>query len=54
LEDVQAVLHLPHTGHGEIKGIVSKLTIKFWMCQKFGKMKDYNQKKKKMTTSAVE
>jgi hypothetical protein len=25
------------------KGIVSiKLTIKFWMCQKCGKMKDYN------------
>jgi hypothetical protein len=34
------------------KGIVSKLTIKFCMCQKCGKMKDYN-KKKKMTTSAV-
>jgi hypothetical protein len=31
-----------------VKGIVSKLTIKFWMCQKCGKMKDYN---KKMTTS---
>jgi hypothetical protein len=27
-----------------IKGIVSKLTIKFWMCQKCGKMKDYNKK----------
>jgi hypothetical protein len=24
------------------KGIVSKLTVKFWMCQKCGKMKDYN------------
>jgi hypothetical protein len=33
------------------KGIVSKLTVKFWMCQKYGKMKDYN---KKMTTSVVE
>jgi hypothetical protein len=33
------------------KGIVSKLMIKFWMCQKCGKMKDYN---KRMTTSAVE
>jgi hypothetical protein len=30
---------------------VSKLTIKFWMCQKCDKMKDYQQK---MTTSAVE
>jgi hypothetical protein len=28
-----------------IKGIVSKLTVEFWMCQKCGKMKDYNQKK---------
>jgi hypothetical protein len=28
---------------------VSKLTMKFWMCQKCGKIKD-----KKMTTSAVE
>jgi hypothetical protein len=28
-----------------IKGIVSKLTIKFWMCQKCGRMKDYNNKK---------
>jgi hypothetical protein len=27
------------------KGIVSKLTIKFWMCQKYGKRKDYNNKK---------
>jgi hypothetical protein len=35
-----------------ITGIVSKLTIKVWMCQKCGKMKDYNQKKK-MITSAV-
>jgi hypothetical protein len=26
------------------KGIVSNLTIKFWMCQKCGKMKDYNNK----------
>jgi hypothetical protein len=34
-----------------VKGIVSKLTIKFWMCQKCGKMKDYNYK---MTTRAVE
>jgi hypothetical protein len=25
-----------------LKGIVSKLTIKFWMCEKCGKMKDYN------------
>jgi hypothetical protein len=25
-----------------IKGIVSKLTIQFWMCQKCGKMKGYN------------
>jgi hypothetical protein len=33
--------------HGLFKGIVSKLTIKFWMCQKCSKMKDYNQKKKK-------
>jgi hypothetical protein len=36
---------------GVLKGIVSKLTIKFWMCQKYGKMKDYNNKN---TTSAVE
>jgi hypothetical protein len=28
-----------------LKGIVSKLTVKFWMCQKRGKMKDYNNKK---------
>jgi hypothetical protein len=34
-----------------LKGIVSKLTIKFWMCKKCGKMKNYD---KKMTTSAVE
>jgi hypothetical protein len=34
-----------------LKGIVSKLMIKFWLCQKCGNMKDYN--KKKMTTSAV-
>jgi hypothetical protein len=33
------------------KGIVSKLTKKFWMCQNYSKMKDYN---KKMTTGAVE
>jgi hypothetical protein len=26
------------------KGMVSKLTLKFWMCQKCGKMKDYNKK----------
>jgi hypothetical protein len=32
------------------KGIMSKLTITFWMCQKCGTMKDYQQK---MTTSAV-
>jgi predicted RNA-binding Zn-ribbon protein involved in translation (DUF1610 family) len=25
-----------------LKGIVSKLTIKFWICQKCGKLKDYN------------
>jgi hypothetical protein len=25
-----------------IKGILSKLTIKFWMCQKCDKMNDYN------------
>jgi hypothetical protein len=36
-----------------LKGIESKLTIKFWMCQKCGKMKDYNQKKKNEKTSAV-
>jgi hypothetical protein len=35
----------------ELKDIVSKLTVKFWMCQKCGKMKDYNQK---MTTNSVE
>jgi hypothetical protein len=34
-----------------VKGIVSKLTVKFWMCQKCGKMKDYNTK---MTTNTVE
>jgi hypothetical protein len=27
-----------------IKDTVSKLTIKFWMLQKGGKMKDYNKK----------
>jgi hypothetical protein len=26
----------------ELKGILSKLTTKFWICQKCGKMKDYN------------
>jgi hypothetical protein len=26
------------------KGIMSKLKIKFWTCQKCGKMKDYNYK----------
>jgi hypothetical protein len=26
----------------EVKGIMSKLAIKFWMCQKCGKMKDYH------------
>jgi predicted Zn-ribbon and HTH transcriptional regulator len=26
------------------KGIVSKLMIKFWMCQKCGKIKNYNLK----------
>jgi hypothetical protein len=30
----------------KLKGIVSKLTVKFWMCQKCGKMKDYNNNKK--------
>jgi hypothetical protein len=30
-----------------LKGMLSKLTMKFWMCQKCCKMKDYNQKKKK-------
>jgi hypothetical protein len=34
------------------KGIVSELTIKFWMSQKCGKIKDL--KKKKKTTSVVE
>jgi hypothetical protein len=34
-----------------LKGIVSKLTVKFWMCQKCGRMKDYN---KKITTNIVE
>jgi hypothetical protein len=34
-----------------VKGIVSKLMVKFWMCQKCGKMKDYN---KKMRTNTVE
>jgi hypothetical protein len=34
------------------KGIVSKLTIKFWMSQKCGTMKYIN--KKNMTTNAVE
>jgi hypothetical protein len=33
------------------KGIVSKLTIKFWMCQKYMQMRDINQK---MNTSVVE
>jgi hypothetical protein len=40
-----------------IKGIVSTLTIKFWMCQKCGKMNNYKKKKKEeeeKTTSAVE
>jgi hypothetical protein len=37
--------------YSEVKGIVSKLTVNFWMCQKCGKMKDYNQK---MTTNIVE
>jgi hypothetical protein len=31
----------------EFKGIVSKLTVKFWMCQKCSKMKDYNNNNKK-------
>jgi restriction endonuclease len=26
-------------------GIVSKLTVKFWLCQKFGKTKYYSKKK---------
>jgi hypothetical protein len=37
-----------------LKGIVSKLMIKFWMSQKCGKMKDYNVQQQKMTTSTVE
>jgi hypothetical protein len=37
----------------DFKGMMFKLhvTMKFWMCQKSGKMKDLN---KKMTTSGVE
>jgi hypothetical protein len=34
-----------------IKGIVCKLTVKFWMYEKCGKMKDHN---KKMNTDTVE
>jgi hypothetical protein len=34
-----------------VKGIIAKLTIRFWMCQKCGKMKDYN---KIIIKSAVE
>jgi hypothetical protein len=33
------------------KGIVSKLTIKFWVCQKFGRLKDDNEK---IATSSAE
>jgi ribosomal protein L33 len=37
-----------------LKGIVFKLTIKFWMCQKCGKMRYYKKKKEKeMTASAI-
>jgi hypothetical protein len=32
-----------------LKGIVSKLTIKVWMCQKCGTMKDYSKKFTKHT-----
>jgi hypothetical protein len=46
------IIHVSFSLKKSFKGIVSKLRIKFWMCQKYGKMKDYN--KKKMTTSAVE
>jgi hypothetical protein len=35
----------------DIKGTVSKLTVKFCICQNCRKMKDYNYK---ITTSAVE
>jgi hypothetical protein len=38
------------SGANLFKGIMSKLTIKFWMCQKCGKMKDHNKK----MTSAIE
>jgi hypothetical protein len=41
-----------HSASPVLKGIVSKFTLKFWMCQKCGKMKD--SRKKKITTSAVE
>jgi hypothetical protein len=38
-------LFLPGIIFDIFKGIVSKLTIKFWMCQKCGKMKNYNNRK---------
>jgi Zn-dependent alcohol dehydrogenase len=44
LKDVRCLLTIINIPQLHIKGIVSKLTIKFWMCQKCGKMKDYNKK----------
>jgi hypothetical protein len=52
IDDLKGALDSVPPFHAQyLKGIVSKLTIKFWMCQKCGKMRDYNQK---MTTSAAE
>jgi hypothetical protein len=48
--DVRGVIHytsaaLYFMNGFKVKDIVSKLTVKFWMCQKCGKMKDYNNKR---------
>jgi hypothetical protein len=42
LEIYQATLNIKVMISLMLKGIVSKLAITFWMCQKCGKMKDYN------------
>jgi hypothetical protein len=46
-ESFQLITFILLTFHSVIffKGIVSKLTISFWMYQKCGKMKDYQKKK---------
>jgi hypothetical protein len=50
-DKINFLIYINKCGKIMLKGIVSKLTKKFWMCQKCGEMKDYN---KKMTASAVE